>query len=847
MITSRAHVLFAAVAAVAVAKAQETATAPRPVYTFDFAYGSSGPQGDFWETYGFGGFRFSWPELGVEIRGQNGILLSDRQAVERLTQRSRDRQDPLRPEPPAPLPRRELGPLELKRRAERLLDALGQGRELSLPPGELAFDAPRLLYFEGGVLVLRHGVEVARCERLWISPLDDRIVIEDAELRWSQQPQAAPTSAGLLASDMDLRPKPGQGPLLVVRGARLTKQGPRWTGRSVTITSCEAGEPHMAALAGELELVEREGQFEVWSRGNRLQVGGASVLPLPDAHFFSADQSGLPLRGVKLGYSGNEGARFELQLGMPYQDVGGAAHEWLTGRPAHEFRGDWNLYLGWIEKRGFPLRADVDYGAKGLYEGRTEAFYMDDDGPNQREILDNLDGSRIDDRNRNLLRTENRVHFGDATNLDVQAFYAGDAAVYSEFFRGDYRTRELPETSVYLHHQADNLLITTTGRFQLDEFSYRSDRALADFYVEELPVATVDWIAQPIGMTPWETPIVLDAGLELGTRRRAVDERSTAGFASDRTFRADQTVELSAPFLLGPIQVRPFAQARATFYDETVAGGNDTRTAFAAGVRAGTRLSRVWSWLDDDGQEQSLRHVVSPIVSWFDRFAVSDDPSSYFKYDATDTLDESSLIRLELRNVVQRTKQRPDAPPVTEDVVFLDLAQDVFTDAQRDNGGDELGLFYYDFLVRSEPRWWPTDKLGLGLYGDQDWQDGLRTLDAELMVGKILGLDWSLDYRRDSVVDAAAGVGVAAQLLGRWDLRGNFSYDLGENEVLRYYAGLRRDDHDWTILIGANYDPYSDEVTFRFEVEPRLFGSGRPRSDGWFGPLGEDRMTPTGF
>lgn len=817
-----------------------TAPVAKPLFTFDFAFGSSGPQDDFWETYGFGGFRFRWPTLDMEVRGQNGLLLSDRTAVQRLVQGDRSSSELPTRGPTEPKPRRAMSTELLHKRAARLLGAMGGGAKIELPPGELAFEAPRFLYFEGGVEVFRQGVLVARCERMWISPLDDRIVVEDAELRWRQDDG-----------------KGGPATTFVVRGKKLEKQGARWVGRDLTLTSCEAGEPHAAIASGELELVEREGQFEVWSRGNTLVVGGVPLLPLPSAHFFSAEQSGMPIRGVRLGYSGVDGVRTEVELGMPYQGVGGSVHEWLTGRPAHEFRGEWNLGLGWIESRGFPVRGDVDYGAKGLYQGKTEGFWMEDDGPNRREITKNIDGTVIDDRERTLLRTENRVFLGERTNLDVQAFTAGDAAVYSEFYRNDYRSRELPESSAYLHHAWDNVLVTMTGRFQADDFSYRDDRSLSDSFTEELPVATLHWLSQPIAETPWETPIVLDAETEVGQRRLSVNRGSPLTASEDTKTRADQIVELSAPFHVGPVTLRPFAQGRLTHYDEDALGDSADRWATTAGVRAGSRFSRTWNWLDEHGREQALRHVVSPILTVMDRMHVSGDPTQFEvfdpaitgKVDDVDSLSEQNLVRFEVRNLVQRTRAVENRPSKTEDVVFLDLAQDFWPDRTRTDGlgayDGGLGLFYYDFLVRPEPAWWPTDGLALGVYGDQDWDTGLRTLDAELMIGRIAGLDWSLDYRTDRVVNGAAGIGAKTQLLGNWDVQGNVMYDLERDDVLTYYAGLRRDDHDWSLLVGMSYDPFLDQVVFRIDMEPRLFGRGRARNSGWFGPMGDNRLYPT--
>lgn len=823
----RGRILAAAVLAAA-GRAQQTPppTPPpgpiEPPFTYELEDNLkwSLDEDDFRQTFAYGGFRFRWPALGIEIRGRNGLLLSDREAVREQIDGGRGGgEGPPRRGIEPPAPRRHLSLEELHGRVQRLLSALGSADRATQPLPAVAYDALRFLYFEGGVIVLRDGVVVARGERLWISPLDDRLVVEDCELRYATR-----------ASD-------GSERMLVIRGPRLEKQGRRWTGRDLTVTSCEAGEPHVAVASGELELIEREGQFEIRARGNTLQIGGTAVLPLPDAHFFSAEQSAVPVRGFTAGYSSREGARARLELGAPMQGVGGDVHTWLTGRPAHEFRGDWDLGLGWIELRGYPIDGAVSYRGQGLYEGRTEAFWLDDGGPNLREITNDLDGSPIDDRNRNLLRTQNRVFLGAGTQLDLTAFHAGDGAVYSEFFRGDYHDRELPETSVYLSHRADNVLVTLDGRFQTDSFAYKDNRGLAPFFVEELPVATVHWLAQPIATTPWDTPIVLDTATEVGQRRRAVSERAPGGFASERTLRADQLAELSAPFLLGPIQLRPFANARFTYYDAATDGDAADRAAFEAGVRAGTRLSRTWQWFDAAGEQHALRHVMSPLVTFANRFQVDGDPGEFRQFDELDALSEQNLVRLELRNQLQRMDGEGDAA-APRDLLFADVAQDFWPNSGRDNQGDQLGLFYYDLQVRPDASLWRLDTLAFGLYGDHDWEDGLRTFDTEVQFGKVLGLDWNLDYRRDAVVDAAAGIGAHAALLGRWDVTGNISYDFEREDILHYFVGLRRDDHDWSLMVGISYDPFEDVVSFRMEFEPRLFGRASARDRGWFGPMG---------
>ncbi|MBK8099115.1 MAG: hypothetical protein IPK26_18560 [Planctomycetes bacterium] len=782
----------------------------------DHVHASSSVQGDHREWVFYGGLRLRLPDRGIEIRAQRALALSDLDG-ERTLLAQVDGTDggALRRGLPLPEARRRLTPQVLQDRLASLLRAAGA---MPAPVGDdqaLALELPRYLYFEGGVIVLRDGVEVIRAERAWISPADDRMVVEQAELRY--------VTAG----------RDGER-VLTVRGPKLVKEGSRWSGRDLTFTSCTAGEPHVAVVSGEVEVIERGDQFEVRGRDNWLQISGSRVIPLPDAHFFSDDQSEFPIRRASAGYSEKEGARLKVDLGLTWNGTGGGLHELLTGRPAHEFRGDWGLGVGWIEKRGFPLDGELSYRAKGLYEGRSDVFWMDDDGPNIREVVDRIDGDRVTDRNRYQLRTQNRVHLGSHTHLDLEAFQAGDEAVYSEFFRGDYHDREAPETSVYLHHADDNRLLTINGRWNLDSFSYRDDRGLAPAFVEELPVATFHWLAETVATTPWATPIVFDASTELGQRRSDFDDRFGSRVA-DRTFRADQVFELSAPMPLGPVSLRPYANTRLTWFDHAADGRAEDRLAFEVGVRAGTRLSRTWSLFAEDGSQIGYRHVLSPIVTFADRFHVEGEPGDYRQFDPIDALTERQLVRLEVRNLLQEMEPIRGGRARTRDFIFLDLAQDFWPDAARDNGGEQVGLFSYDLLIRPRTRWIPLPGFAFGFEGEHDWERGMRTRNTEVRVGPLAGVNWTFDYRTDRAVDGAVGVGASTSLLSRWNVFTGSQYDLDRDDWLTWSFGLQRIDHDWTIQIGVGYDPFTDETSFRLEFQPTLGGLTRAREADWFG------------
>lgn len=778
---------------------------------------------DYREWHFLQGFQFAFPTMHLTIRGTNALVLTD---IEETHAAAREQQAGGLPRRgiELPEPRRRLTPDDLRERLERSLRAVSQADAETAQqlPDELV-EVPRYFYCEGSVIVVRDGSEVLRCDRLWISPIDDRVVIENFELRYA--------SAGKGSKDT-----------LVVRGPKLVKQGGRWSGRDVTLTTCTAAEPHIATAASEVEIIEREGEFEVISHGQTLQVGGASVAPLPNAHVFTGSQSQFPIKSVRGAYSQKEGYQAQVIFGLPWNDAGGALHHWLTGRPASEFRGDWELGVGWIEKRGEPLDGIVHYRVPGLYEGRTEGFWIDDRGDDLREITTYRDGTDIPSGERGLVRTENRVHLGENTHVDLVAFYASDPAVWSEYFRGPYRDEETPETSVYLHHADGNRLLTVGTRWNLDEFSYRDDRALADKFVEELPVITYDWLAQPIGKTPWDTPIVVDLSTQIGERRSNYDDR--LGFRiEDRTLRLDQLAEVSLPFHLLSLNVRPFFSARGTYYDETVAGGSEGRVALTAGVQLGTRLSRTWTWFDGE-EQKGVRHVIAPKISILDRFHVDDQPSDFFQFDELDALTEEQLVRVEVRNLLQSMEKTPTGRQ-PRDFVFLDLAQDVFPDKARDNGGETLGLFYYDLLLRPRVHWLPFDNFAYALYGDHDWQKGLRTLDTELQFGPLLGCSWSADYRTDTNVKGAIGLGVSTHLFDRWDLFASSQRDIDADRWLSYHFGMRRNDHDWTIEVSASFDPYANQTTFRIEFLPRLGGFSGPRSSRYHGFDGPDMFATT--
>jgi hypothetical protein len=775
----------------------------------DWTYYAARPDGD-WIEHVFTGLRYRHGPL--EIRAERALALVDRQEFAAMREELGEREGlPRRTTQPPPA-RRSITEELLRERLRDFLAAVRHGRQETPAPQPaqgFALGAVHSLYLEGDVVIVRDGIEIARAARVHLSLVDDRAVFENAELRLR--------SVG----------RRGQERTLVVRGPRVVRQGLRTTGRDLSLTTCTAGEPHFEVIAGEAEIIQRAEEFEVRVREPHLAFSGVRVLPLPNMSFFTGDQSQIPVRGATASYSDREGFRGQVDLGGSYNETGGAVHHWLTGRPREEFRGDWNLGLGWIEKRGFPIEGEATYRADGLYEGRVRQFAMDDDGPNIREIRTHLDGTPIEDRGRRLTHTENRIELGENTRLDLTLFHATDPAVLSEFYAREYREDEIPETSAHFRHADRNRLFTATGRFNTDSFAYADDRSLTGAFREERPLATFDWFSERLATLPGKVPLLVTSSATIGELRSDHDPRFATPL-DDETFRVTEELELSAPFRAGAIGVRPFASAQFAHFDHTAAGGGSRqRWSFAAGARAGTHLARSWSWTGDDGQPRALRHVVSPTVAFVDRFQVDGDPLDFWQFDEIDALDERAEIRIELLNRLQRRVRSPQGDSLHE-FVWLDLAQ-IVTPISRDNAGHHLGLFEFELILRPA-EWIPVPGLQMLVEGEQDWNDDeLRTFNTGVRFGRVLGLNWFGEYRTDRTTDGTIGYGASTQVFQRWELTGGGQYDIDRSESLSYTLLLARDDHDWRIQFGLDFDVVTDDTSVFVNFEPTLGGLIEPR------------------
>lgn len=748
-----------------------------------------------------------------EIVAREGVIQNDIDTSRGLLA-TRD-QDLPRRGAPEPAPRRVADEAELERRLASFLAATGQPAkhaDVRAPTGrEQMLSLTRTLFLDGDVTVLHDGVEMLRAQALFVSAVDDRMVMRDFELRL---PSRDPVTGAMR--------------FVTIRGQKLVRQGVRFTGRDLSVTTSIAGKPHFEFVSGEVELIERGNEFEVRGRDNRLLVHGSKLSALPDLDFYTSQEPPVPLKGLAGGYGSRMGARAQVVFGSTWNNVGGKLHEALTGDAPEEFRGQWRGSVGYIQERGAPLQGDVTYRGGDLYHGRAHGYYLDDQGRNIGPIQRELDNSVISRQQREFFRTYNRVNVGEYTSLDLELFQVSDAAVFPEFFQGEYLETELPESRLHLRHARDNWIATASGRFDMNGVAYRDSRMLDTRFLEELPVGTFDLFSEPVLTLPGGAPLLLTSSTNAGYLRWDYDRLAPTP-ANEEALRLDQELELAAPFEVGVFTVRPFVFGRATYYSDSPTDQDVTRWSYGGGVRAGTRLERTWRWLDG-ADDRALRHVITPEIALFHRTAVSKQPGDVFSFDDVDALDEDVTLRVGMVNRLQTRRQRPGQTGAeTSMPVWLDLQQNIKPNSQRDNGGEVLGLLEYELLLAPGIHW-PLPNMRFFVEGEHDYRSSdERTFNVGTQFGKLLGADWTVEYREDQLRDGVLIGGLSTQVFTRWTLAGGTSYDLDRDETLNYYGVLTRNDLDWTIRLGLNYDNLNDETAVFIRFEPTLGGFVEPR------------------
>ncbi|MEZ5988580.1 MAG: hypothetical protein R3F30_05565 [Planctomycetota bacterium] len=778
-----------------------------------------------------GGFRLRIGDL--RVGAERAVLVMDRDEFAHFwAEVQRPRREPVRDLLPPFAQERDLA----RERLERLREAgRGFGPELETVGRLLPEHRQRLalllrgLRAEGQVFFEQAGVRNLRCDRLWLSLVSDRAVLEGVEARF-------PVGTAL-------NPGPDS---FVLTAPRMVKQGRRLVAYGGTLSTCDAGEPHYRLTCERLVVTMQDDATAFEGKGNRLEVQGLPAVPLPNFTYYSDQQNLLPVRGFRAGVSDNLGWFALVEFGGRWNGIGQALVDLFHDGP-ERFRGEWRLETGYSEKRGAPFDGGLTYALPGSFFGMTEGFYLDDRGQDVRAPTRDLSGAAIVKGERSFQRSDNRIELWPGARLDLQAFKSSDQGAYLEFRPNALKGREQSETSADLRFRDGQAIVAVTGRTNLDDWQYDTTVRQTDTFREELPYARAGLYSMPLFEPVDGVPFVIDGEVGQGVLQNRFDA-SLGPQPEERSYRSDVRVEASMPFRLGPWAVRPAFEARDLYYTEDRSGGSGDRLLLTWGLSLSTRFFRDFEDADPASGALGLRHEILPEVRVYDTFRSTGSPTDYWQFDDVDALEESARVDVVLLNRLRHMLRGGGTLPALQEFVWLDLVQQFYPDKTRDNGGELLGLFEWELLIRSDADLLGIPGLRILFEGEHDWALSRdRTRNVGLGFSPWGGADIAGEWRSGLDGDGTGSLAFGTSLWRRWRVSYGVLWSFERDELQSQNVTLMRNDHDWTFLVSVQQDELAGDTSFRFQFVPRMLGLDRSQRESYIGgdPAFGVRNVPT--
>jgi lipopolysaccharide export system protein LptA len=600
----------------------------------------------------------------------------------------------------------------------------------------------------------------------------------------------------------------------------------------------ETGEPVQAA------------RHLVTATNNFFYIEGIPVFYVPYVQK-ELDEMSIPLRKFAIRQSSNYGTELRTTWDA-YALFGLEQPEWVT---------KWELDLDFLGDRGpaagslFEYRGEDLFGFEGKSWGLVETWGIHDTG------LDNIGNGREDiepeqtDRGRFLFRHHQELPSDFSLNLELA--YISDINFLEQFFEKEWEEDKDQETALYLKQQRDNWAWSIFARDRLMSFLTTTEYTpQLDFY----------WLGEPL-LFDWLTYYTHSS---LGYLRFLDSERSNGdiypgGLGDDgATFsggRFDSLHELNLPFSAGPFRVVPYVMGRASWWGEGVTEDSESRGYGAAGARASMPLWRVFPCVESDlwnvhglahkivfsadysYAQSSLDHTLLPQYDELDedaeqifreRFLFRDyvvpgipfppglDSRMYAirrgLMTAPESVDDLHVLRMDIRQRLQTKRGLPGQRHVI-DWMTLDTAVAFFPNEDRDNFGENFGLYTYDYSWHIGDR---TSFLSSGWF--ETYDDAPRMWSAGIFMERPPRGSFYVGYSElDPIESRVAQLAYNYWMSPKWISSFSTSHDFGETENLGQSIILTRIGSDIVFRFGVSWNPLRDNFGVGIELQPRIY------------------------
>jgi lipopolysaccharide export system protein LptA len=458
-----------------------------------------------------------------------------------------------------------------------------------------------------------------------------------------------------------------------------------------------------------------------------------------------------------------------------------------TYRTSLNDRVELAYHLDARELKGFAWGVDAKYNAEPVGKGLVRTYYMNEHNTDARRGWEHSTLPVVE-RQRYRVEWRHLWEIDPATIFIGQYYKQTDGDILRKYFPKEYRADENPPTYAMLTH--------TTPKATM---SLRVDKRVNRFEstVERLPEASFALSNQQIG----------DTGLyfkSANTASNLVKKYPSPSDDQHRTVRLDTDNEISKPFKVSFLEVRPYVGTQQTYYTRALDHADDdsVRGIFKTGTDVSTKFYKIYdvTYKKYGIEIDRLRHVVTPTIGYFYQHKPTLSSEKLFAFDSMDARTTVDKFSLGLENKLQtkRGGVSVDLAKVAlttdfrmKDSRYIDTLNDVMTDHPSSGSFGDVTLD-----MELNPNGY------VSFYSDMTYdndQQSLRTanFDVYLNSHKNWAFDLSRRYTRDDDDIVTAALEYKFNPKWRTAVYERWNVDTGNWQERRY--AFVRDLHSWEV------------------------------------------------
>ena len=529
---------------------------------------------------------------------------------------------------------------------------------------------------------------------------------------------------------------------------------------------------------------------------------------------------------------------------------------------------DLGISLDYLSERGFGHGVTFEYervdalGYDGPAEGLWDFWGISDDG------LDFLGRGRQgivpEEDYRFRLFGRHRQRFDNGWDLAGEVGYISDRTFLEQYYEQEWDEYKDPRTGLRIKKLTDNRALSIEANGQVNEFFTETQwlPRLDHYWLgESLFGDRFTWFAH--SQAAYYNAHVADAP----TNADLADVWTVLPWEGDvEGERLVTRQEIDLPIQLGAVKVVPFALGELAQWGQDVNGDQLQRAYIHTGVRASVPF-----WATFPGVQDTLFNLngLSHKVVFDAEFSYADanrdpnelvlldplddisiieirrrlldptldptipladgrfDPRSYafrsglqgwVTSPSTEIVDDLMALRTGMRHRWQTKRGGPGRQHIV-DWLTLDTNVTYFPKANRDNFGEDFGLFDYDM------RWYLGDRFTIVSDGAADFfSDGLRMISGGVLINRPTRGNGYVGFRSiDGPITSNALIGsYSYRLSPKWISTASASYDFSDGGNIGQTFSMTRIGESMLVSVRVNVDEAKDNVGVGFMVEPRF-------------------------